>query len=260
MKIRNIFESSFAIELAKDLAEQQQTLSPHQIIKKLVRFGAIGAAAFVIVVAAIIAIRSPLGEDANTRQVLLFASLMSALVFFSSIGATLVTLWDGFVGQYIQRLALAEAEHEGERVFDIPVVSVPQPEPAVAARIAPAATTVHVTVENDEYVFDGDMAMSLVARQLSDLRNVFSEEDWKAYQFDEHYEFFNNLGRNVTVESHLSQAGKSLLATAIPLMATRNMIGVYELTQPLSYMLKGISEKIEEEEAQLEPDEHAAAG
>ena len=65
----------------------------------------------------------------------------------------------------------------------------------------------------------------------------------------------------MTVESHLSRAGKSLLATAIPLMATRSMIGTYELTQPLSFILKDISEKIEEEEeAQLEPNEQAAAG
>lgn len=99
MKFENLFTSSSALELARDLAERQYTMSPAQVIQRLVRFGAIGAASILVIVVAIVGIRSSLGNDANTREVLFFASFMGALVFVSAGGAALVTLWDGFMGR-----------------------------------------------------------------------------------------------------------------------------------------------------------------
>ena len=261
MKIKDIFGSAFAIELAKDLAEQQQTLPPHEIIRKLIRFGAIGAVALIVIVLAIFLIRSSVGDDANTRQVLFFASFMSVLVLISAIGATVVTLWDGFVGQYIQRLAMSDVAQEIiEVTYEIPVVDTTQPgQETEPVELTPTGTV--VSIEDENFVQGGDLSVAMVAKRLEGLRCVISAEDWSECELDERWEFFNGLSRNVTVGQNLSAVGRNLFATAMPMMSCPMMIEKYGLKSQVSVMLEDLEESIEfDEEEVVDPTNQVAIG
>lgn len=258
MKIRDIFESSFAIELAKDLAERQETLPPNKIIKKLIRFAIIGAIAFTIIISSIVMIRSSPGADANTRQVLVFASFASALVLISAIGAMLVTLWDGFVGQYIQRLALVDAEMAESRsgvVYDMPVVDLALAESYFLGGNNRHPSNVVVSVEDQEFVQDGDLSVAMVARRLELLKTTLSKDDWDKSHLQERLERFQALNHGVTVGRNLSDTGKSLFATAVAMTSIPTLISRYHMAVQVSNMLGDIEQSINRDQEAKAPNQ-----
>jgi hypothetical protein len=260
MKFKNIFESSFAIELAKDLAERQKALPPDQIISKLIRFAVIGGVSLLVVIAAVIMIRSALGADPNTRQVLVFASFVSLLVLVSSVGATLVTLWEGFVGQYMQRLALMNVDQEAQEITsEIPVVNLSEQNLEMPAGPSP---NVVVAVEDDHFVHNGELSIAVMAKSLAAFKETISPEQWQTHHFDERMEFFHNLNQGVTVEHNLSQMGKNLFATAIPMLSNPAFIAKYGIDIQLATMLSDLEQSVEHEDPDDLPDpiEHVAAG
>ena len=263
MNIKDIFESSFAIELSKDLAERQQTLPPHKIIRKLTRFAIIGCIALIVIIASIFMIRSSLGEDANTRQVLVFASFTSALVLVSAIGAMLVTLWDGFAGQYIQRLALMDAEmsnSESDVVYDIPVVDLTLPESYILEDDDSPPSHVVVSVEDQEFVQDGDLSVAMVASRLERIKTTLSKEDWENSHLQERLEHFQALNHRLTVGRNLTDTGKTLFATAMAVTSTPMLMAQYHMTGPIADMLGDIEVSSDEEPVVDNPQDQAVAG
>jgi len=65
------------------------------------------------------------------------------------------------------------------------------------------------------------------------------------YGYDEHMVFFNSLSRDVTVGRNLSALGKSVLATAMPVMWNPAMIGKYGMNKSISVMLSDIENSID---------------
>ena len=263
MKISSIFESSFAIELAKDLAERQETLPPHKIIRKLVRFSIIGVVALAIVVSSIVMIRSSLGEDANTRQVLVFASFASALVLLSAIGAMLVTLWDGFMGQYIQRLALMDAEmaeSKSDLVYDIPVVDLALSEAFILGDEDRHPTNVVLKVGDEEFIQDGDLSVAMVTHQLECLKDRLSKDDWDNYHLQDRLERFRALNEHLTVGRNLTEASRTLFATAVAVTSSPTLMAKYHMTGAVADMLGDIEVKIDEEPLVPNQSNQALAG
>ena len=103
----SIFSSNYAIRLAKDMAETRRVLGPKETFGRLLRFAAIGGAAVAVLIVAVVLLNTDLSADPNTRAFLLFLSFAAALVLVVTIGASLVFLWDSFLGQYITALGTA---------------------------------------------------------------------------------------------------------------------------------------------------------
>ena len=104
---KSIFSSNYAIRLAKDMAESRRVLGPKETFGRLLRFAAIGVAAVAVLIVAVVLLNTDLSSDPNTRTFLLFLSFAAALVLVATIGASLVFLWDSFLGQYITALGTA---------------------------------------------------------------------------------------------------------------------------------------------------------
>lgn len=241
MKLREIFATGYSIQLAQYMAERQKPMNPQNTFRRLFSFGAIGLAALVITVSMILLMRSSLGDDANSRTFFVFTSLVGSLVFFATIGASLIFLWDGFIGQYIQRLALEDIQVEPE-VDEEPVVELPLgPLPAEASPV-PAYPRVPVfelslRMIDEEFVRANDVSTHLLDRQLEILKRIVPREEWNRYHFEESLQFFKGLGPTATVKRSFSRQGRMVIAQVLSMLSNPTTIRDFELIGPLSNML-----------------------
>lgn len=244
MKFREIFSTGYTIQLAQRMAERQQTMNPQDTIRRLFNFGVIGFGALVTIVVAVLLTRSSFGGDANARTFFVFTSFVSALVVCAAIGASLVFLWDGFIGQYIQRLALediqAEPEVDREPIASLPLAPSPAETPHVPANDATGADLeleLSLSVSGQEFLRANDVSTHLLDRQLETLKRTVPQADWHRYHFEASLQFFRRLAPTATVNRCFTQQGRLLIAQLIPMLSNPATIHEYGLLVPISRML-----------------------
>jgi hypothetical protein len=253
MKLKNIFATDFSIQLAQSMAERQRTLNPQDTFRRLFIFGAIGFASFATFVAMTLLIRSSFGDDPNTRTFFLFTSFVGVLVFVASIFASLIFLWDGFIGQYIQRLALEDIQADGEfneaLVVEIPVSSTVSNLPLVHGDLGGLVMNLSLKFSDGAFVRDDDVSTHLVDRQLNSLKQVLSHEDWNRYHFESYLAFFSNLPETATFRTTFSQRGRTILSSVFPVLADPSTVEAFGLVAPLSKLLAILPNTLAAEEA-----------
>jgi len=214
MKLKDILKTEFAIDLARDLAERQYTLNPHQTLRRLFGFAFVALLALITVIVMVMLIRSSPGDNPNNRIFFVFTSLVAAILIFGSMVASVIFLWDGFMGQYIQRLALEDLPEEAS---------------------------------NDEFVHHGDLSMHVVSNRLEKLRDVLSHKAWQAGDFDRHLAFFRSLPAGVTARSIRTPEGREIFAATLPALSNPMYIDRFGLAASIGRMLDSVEISIDDE-------------
>jgi hypothetical protein len=242
-KSTSIFSSEYAIGLAQDMAESRSVLGPSETFRRLLSFAGIGALALVALIVSVCLLNSAMAIDPNSRTLLLFLSLAATLVLVATIGASLLFLWDSFLGQYVQRLALMDDAVDAtleDDVAEIPVIRQEDLAGAFDGSMQSPILDVSVRVHDETWVRDGDVSAGAIKDQLIALKAVTPTAEWENLDFERHLQFFEGLERSATVKTAFTATGQAIISCALPPLA--NPVFVYKAFGLAS--LSGLLDKI----------------